>query len=363
MALDGVGAGFPLLGGPGAATNVLVLVSLLAALMPLSGCDGAPPAAPASAPGAQATAAGTKLHERGRAVYNYRCYFCHGYSGDARTLAATYLNPRPRDFTRGGLDAPAVAAAVRAGRDGTAMRSFVGVIDEAEIEAVAAFVAREFVQEKAVNTTYHTVANGWPGHERHAGAFPFARGEIALDTPPDELTPAQRAGRTLFLASCISCHDRARVVDEGPTWSARPVSYPRMGFEPGQPNLPPVDAVSSASVYAKHEVVPQVAGLTPQQQRGQTLFQANCSFCHGGDGTGKNWIGQFMEPKARDLTQYDPASMPLALLKTRIRDGLPGTSMPAWQQVLKPAEIDAVAAYVTRVFFRPPAQVEAAGRR
>ena len=115
MALDGVGAGFPLLGGPGAATNVLVLVSLLAALMPLSGCDGAPPAAPASAPGAQATAAGTKLHERGRAVYNYRCYFCHGYSGDARTLAATYLNPRPRDFTRGGLDAPAVAAAVGEG--------------------------------------------------------------------------------------------------------------------------------------------------------------------------------------------------------------------------------------------------------
>ena len=33
-------------------------------------------------------------HERGRAIYNFRCYFCHGYSGDARTLAATYLQSR-----------------------------------------------------------------------------------------------------------------------------------------------------------------------------------------------------------------------------------------------------------------------------
>ena len=26
-------------------------------------------------------------NEHGRAVYNFRCYFCHGYSGNARTLA------------------------------------------------------------------------------------------------------------------------------------------------------------------------------------------------------------------------------------------------------------------------------------
>ena len=140
--------------------------------------------------------------------------------------------------------------------------------------------------------------------------------------------------------------------DEGPAWSARPISYPRMGFVPGQPNTPPVDAVSSASVYAKHEVVPKVTGLDPRERRGQTLFQANCAFCHGADGTGKNWIGQFMEPKARDLTMYTAQSMPVARLRTTIRDGLPGTSMPAWRHVLGPAEIDAVAAYVSRAFFR-----------
>jgi cytochrome c oxidase cbb3-type subunit III len=298
-------------------------------------------------------------HERGRAVYNYRCYFCHGYSGDAKTLATSYLQPPPRDFTRSALDVAQVAQAVRAGRPGTAMKSFVGVIDSDDIDAVAAFVVREFVQDRAANTAYHTAANGWPGHERHAAAFPFARGELALDTPQESLTEPQRAGRQLFLNACISCHDRGRVLDEGPAWSARPLSFPRMGFVPGQNNTPPVDVVSSASVYAKHEVVPRIEGLTAQQRRGQALFQANCSFCHGGDGTGKNWIGQFMEPKARDLTQYELRSLPLARLKQRIREGLPGTSMPAWQHVLSPAEVDAVAAYVTRAFFQPTPPVQA----
>ena len=298
------------------------------------------------------TALEAELHERGRAVYNFRCYFCHGYSGDAKTLAATYLSPPPRDFTRATLSAAQIGAAVREGRAGTAMKSFDGILARAEMDAVAAFVAREFVRDKAFNTAYHTAANGWPEHKRFAGAFAFARGDVALDAPLESLNDEQRAGRQLFLGSCISCHDRARVSDEGPAWSARPLSYPRMGFVPGQANTPPVDAVSSASVYAKHEVVPRLAGLTPLQQRGQTLFQANCSFCHGGDGTGKNWIGQFMEPKARDLTRYSAQSMPLQQLQQRIREGLPGTSMPAWQHVLEPADVDAVAAYVTRAFFQ-----------
>ena len=302
-------------------------------------------------------------HEQGRAVYNFRCYFCHGYSGNAKTLAATYLTPPPRDFssaTPHELSRERIARAVREGRPGSAMASFANVLSAAEIEAVAAFVEREFVVERNTNTRYHTAENGWPNHERHTPAFPFARGEIAIDAADETLNPAQLAGRRLFMSACISCHDRARVNDSGPAWSARPLSYPRMGFVPGQ--LPPVDAVSSASVYAKHEVPPAIANLNALERRGQALFQANCAFCHGADGSGKNWIGQFMEPKARDLTAYSQATMPAARLKRVIREGLPGTSMPAWQHVLKPQEIDAVAAYVRRAMFRDDAAQQAARR-
>ena len=303
-------------------------------------------------PAAARTAEAATL-ELGRKVYNFRCYFCHGYSGDAKTLAATYLAPPPRDFTAApALGREPIVEALRAGRPGTAMQSFKGILDEAQMQAVAAFVEREFVQSKARNTTYHTAENGWPEHGRYAVAFPFATGTIALDAPAESLDAEQRRGRQLFLGACVSCHDRAHVADEGPAWQARPLSYPRMGFVPGQPNTPPVDAVSSASVYAKHEVAPRVAGLSAHERRGEKLFQANCAFCHGADGTGKNWIGQFMEPKARDLTAYGPDTMPAQRLRQVIRDGLPETSMPAWRSILEPAEIDAVAAYVQRAIMR-----------
>lgn len=293
--------------------------------------------------------------EPGRKVYNFRCYYCHGYSGDARTLAATYLTPPPRDFTRGGnLTKDRILQAVRQGRDGTAMKSFGGILAEAEIQAVATFVEQAFVRDKTRNAVYHSAENGWPDHTRYAIAFPFATGVIKLDAPTESLDEEQLRGRRLFLSTCVSCHDRGHVMDEGPVWSARPLSYPRMGFVPGQSNRTPVDVVSSASVYAKHEVVPVLASSTALEQRGEALFQANCAFCHGADGTGKNWIGQFMEPKARDLTAYTTSTMPPERLRETIRNGLPGTSMPAWRDVLDTAQIEAIMAYVARLMRHDP---------
>src|SRR5262245_27684861 len=74
---------------------------LLAAAAALGGCgdraaDGATKAT--AAPAAPAAAPGEATLKLGRDVYNYRCYFCHGYSGDAKTLATSYLDPKPRDF-------------------------------------------------------------------------------------------------------------------------------------------------------------------------------------------------------------------------------------------------------------------------
>lgn len=303
-------------------------------------------------------------HELGRRVYNARCYFCHGYSGDAKTVAAGMLEPPPRDFTAASsLDEPQVLRALREGRPRSAMASFAGLLDEREMRAVAGFVVREFVRAKRPNTAYHTPENGWAGHARHGDAFPFARGEIALDTPAESLSPTQQRGRRLFMSACISCHDRSRGTAPGPAWAARPVSYPRLGFVPGQASAPVVDAVSSASVYARHDQPPRLAGLTREQRRGEALFQANCAFCHGADGTGRNWIGQFMEPPARDLTRYDAATYPRERLQRTIAEGLPGSSMPAWKRVLGAADIRAVAGYVMRAFWRPapaPAPLSAA---
>ena len=153
-------------------------------------------------------------YAQGRGIYNYRCYFCHGYSGDAKTLTTSFIDPAPRDFTGtdpDDLSRERMINAVKNGKPGTAMHGFDRLLDDNEIQAVVDFVRDEFMLKKKINTRYHTVENGWPDHQRYQHAYPFATGEIALDTPPENLNREQLQGKELYLTSCISCHDRARV--------------------------------------------------------------------------------------------------------------------------------------------------------
>jgi mono/diheme cytochrome c family protein len=39
--------------------------------------------------------------KRGKALYQRYCIFCHGPDGDGRGQSAPYLDPKPRDFTKG----------------------------------------------------------------------------------------------------------------------------------------------------------------------------------------------------------------------------------------------------------------------
>ncbi len=288
-------------------------------------------------------------HEQGRQIYNFRCYYCHGYSGNARTLASRFLTPPPRDFTRWqGATREAMIEAVTHGRPGTAMAGFANILSAGEIAQVVDFVRHEFILAKKENTRYHTAENGWPNHRRYRIAYPFALGEIPLDTDPARLSDEQRRGRQLFLDTCITCHDRAHVNDEGPVWESHPVSYPRVN---SVLDYRRVDAVSAASVYARHDIAPVLENPDARLKRGERLFQENCAFCHAADGTGKNWIGRFLEPHPRNLT--DPAfmkDMTRQRLRRVIEDGLPGTSMPAWKSVLEKADIEALIHYIDSVF-------------
>jgi cytochrome c oxidase cbb3-type subunit 3 len=348
------------------------LALLIAATALLSGCfepssqpavaNGSAESRPAM-PGAEASVAQIEL---GRKIYNFRCYYCHGYSGNAQTLAATLVTPKPVDFTNTSPDAlgsERMLQSIRSGRPGTAMMGFSNVLKPREIEAVADFIRQEFMIGKRENTRYHTEANGWFNHQRYAAAFPFALGKIPLDTPWEQLTPQQVEGKRLFMSSCVSCHDRARTINSEVIWETRPVSYPRNQYSPGdQPPLTAtgntneqskssLDAMTSASPYLLHDRAPVLAGLSESERRGEQLFQQNCAFCHAADGTARNWIGSFMEPHPRDLTSSKAmAGMTRARLRKVIHEGLPGTSMPAWQSVLSEQQMDDVIAYVGRAF-------------
>ena len=337
---------------------------------PVARTDGGP-GADAGVPALSGT---DPEHEFGRKVYNFRCYFCHGYSGDARTVAAAVLEPRPRSFrdaASAALTPQTIAQTLREGRPGTAMKAFAGVLDARELDAVARFVHREFVVARASNTRYHTAGNGWPDHERYAAAFPFATGEIAADAPWDTLSPEQARGRRLYLTACITCHDRPQDSAPSAHWNLRAVSYPPNASAcsschnrgPAAPANHATQPAFSATYVDRrkptdpqdphelHDRAPRIAGLSTMERRGETVYQANCAFCHAADGTGRNWIGAFLEPHPANFT--DPAvmgAMTRERLMQTIREGKPGSSMPAWQSVLAPADIAAVAAYIGKAF-------------
>lgn len=301
----------------------------------------------------QASATSSRdLVTEGRLIYNFRCYFCHGYSGNAKTVAASFLAPPPADFTGASeatLSESKIVATLKNGRPGTAMKSFTSVLSDDEISAVARFVFDEFVVRKATNTRYHTAENGWPDHERYRPAFPFATGAISLNQAWETLSPEQARGKRLFLDTCITCHDRGASTDQKMVWEARPLSYPRNNFSYSIPQN--VDATTSASPYALHDIPPKLKRLTRSERKGEKLFQSNCAFCHAADGTGKNWIGSFLEPHPRNLRDTGVMSR---ITRQRfvdvVREGLPNTSMPAWKSVLSSQDIDAVADYVNRAF-------------
>lgn len=285
---------------------VLVLAVALAGGLAVS-----PPfvlAASPPEPGARSTV------ERGRRVFEARCYYCHGYSGDAATTAAAYLRPRPRDFTRldpKAIDREAMRRAVTLGRPGTAMPAFGGVLARADVEAVIEYVTTVLAVGAERRARYHAAAGGW------GAAFPTTG-----DSPGG--APAKRD------PLCLTCHESAD------TDGARAT----------------LDVVSGASPYAAHDVAPTLAPTAPAAARsGESVFQENCAFCHARDGSGRNWIGSFLEPHARDLRSAQVCNeKTLERLPTIVTEGLPGTSMPAWRTVLSTAQIDAVAAYVRVAF-------------
>lgn len=317
-------------------------------------------------PLAIAQAAHTPQSGAGRKVYDYFCYQCHGYNGDARTVAAQSLAVRPRDFTTTrpeALSREQMLRTVRHGKPRSPMRGFGRVLSDAEIEAVVDYVRGTFMQPRRTAHRYHTEANGWRDHDRHRDAFPFATGEVPIDTPWEALSRNQRAGRSVFLQACVTCHEPVRR-SPSRAWKADAVTYPKNpetcdGCHDSSRHLHAGAAVPGAErpprAFGAHARPPAVR-LTPEARSGQKVFLENCAFCHAADGTGANWIGGFLDPPPRNLVA--PGFLDAvddALLRKRIREGLPGTAMPAWGEVLDDGQIGAVVRYLREVVAQHPA--------
>jgi DMSO reductase family type II enzyme heme b subunit len=89
--------------------------------------------------------------DAGRAIYGERCEACHGADGKGDGPGASAMQPRPRDFTIGAFkvrttesgEAPTDADLVKViadGMPGTTMPGWQGILNDAEIKQVIAYI-------------------------------------------------------------------------------------------------------------------------------------------------------------------------------------------------------------------------------
>ena len=80
---------------------------------------------------------------------------------------------------------------------------------------------------------------------------------------------------------------------------------------------------------------------------GKSIYEANCSPCHGMKGEGDGPAGANLNPKprnyAKDGFKYGSS---IEEVKRTVLEGIDGTAMPPWSNVLSDEQIVQVAEYV-----------------
>lgn len=109
--------------------------------------------------------------------------------------------------------------------------------------------------------------------------------------------------------------------------------------------------------------LPMPKNLKGDRVKGSSLFQLNCSACHGQSGNGKGPRAYFINPKPRNfLLPESRRWLNRPTLFKVISQGSQGTEMPAWDKVLSDQEIADVAEFVFQRFTRPKQLLNEAGK-
>jgi DMSO reductase family type II enzyme heme b subunit len=135
------------------------------------------------------------------------------------------------------------------------------------------------------------------------------------------------------------------MLTEDEVWRIILFLYDYTGFDPRSWEL---ESGGEETAAEKEKAKPEAGGGL-DEERVLAVYTKRCAHCHGEDGDGLGPVAEFMYPLPRDFTlavfKYKTTAADDEFptdddLRRTIREGLPGTLMPAWKTILGDAEID-----------------------
>lgn len=197
--------------------------------------------------------------------------------------------------------------------------------------------------------------------------------QFSLPDNPEDYSVALAAGKTAFEQNCTACHGVTGAGD-GPGAASllpRPADLRAASFTSGRiadalwngrygssmPAWRDLDnstlAALTVYVHSLHtsQALPETATGESTVQTA-ALFEKNCSSCHGATGQGDGPAARSLAPRPANfqLKQGNPDYLEMVL-----RNGIPGTAMPPWEEVLTDQQCDSLVRYL-RSLYQPSAQ-------
>ena len=183
---------------------------------------------------------------------------------------------------------------------------------------------------------------------------------------PVEIRPAEmvKQGEKLVLdRACTACHklgDRDGGIAPDLSFEGLLKDGPWLYDHFKNPKSRMSDSIMPAFRFTDDEFKAMTAYLltlrgTPAPPASDAIYKSLCLRCHGEKGDGQGPIATHLDPFPRDLTKSGfMNSKPEARLVASIRNGVAGTSMPAWGKLLSEEQAKAVLAYVQTTFTKEP---------
>lgn len=236
--------------------------------------------------------------QEGSEIYFKNCFFCHGDALDGKGPFAHGFNPPPANF-----------------RD-------PGTIAQLQESYVFWRIAKGGSSLPKESTPWNSAMPAWE----------------------DRLTEEEIWKVILFIYGAAGVQPRR--------WEARHLTSPSSG------------SLLSAVPFGLLLSANQANAASPVQaqevEAGKQMYEKRCAVCHGFNGKGDGVVAPFVIPRPRDFTKgmYKIRTTPSGQLPTDqdllriINEGMPGTSMPGWKDLLNENERRQVSAYIKTFFDR-----------